>query len=48
MDPNIVIKPTDKGEGICIQDKYEAEIYSQLSNTRVYKKINKSDSSVAF
>ena len=49
MDPNIVIKPTDKGEGICIQDKdkYEAEIYSQLSNTRVYNKL-KSDPTVAF
>ena len=43
-DENIVIKPADKGGGICIQDKdkYEAEIMSQLSNIKVYKKL-KSD-----
>ncbi len=41
-DRDIVIKPCDKGGGICVQDaeKYRNEILSQLSNTRFYKKVN--------
>lgn len=41
-DKSIVIKPADKGGGICIQDadKYREEILSQLSDTRFYKKLH--------
>ena len=46
---DLVIKPADKGGAICIQDadKYKAEILSQLSNEKFYKKL-KSDPTVAF
>uniref|UniRef100_A0A8C9XHG8 Uncharacterized protein n=1 Tax=Sander lucioperca TaxID=283035 RepID=A0A8C9XHG8_SANLU len=43
-DKEVVIKPADKGGGICVQDtaKYEAEILTQLSNKKFYKRL-KSD-----
>lgn len=48
-DNDLVIKPSDKGGGICVQDtdKYEAEIVSQLSNKKFYKRL-KSDPTNAF
>lgn len=40
-DPNIIIKPADKGGAIVVQDKtkYQHEILSQLQNSRFYKKL---------
>lgn len=48
-DKTIVIKSSDKGGGICIQDsdKYRQEILSQLSDPRVYRKLT-SDPTVTF
>lgn len=47
-DKEIVIKSCDKGGGICVQDttKYEAEILTQLSNKKFYKRL-KSDPTIA-
>ena len=46
---DLIIKPADKGGAICIQDadKYKAEILSQLSNDKFYKKL-KSDPTESF
>uniref|UniRef100_A0A8C6UMS7 Reverse transcriptase domain-containing protein n=1 Tax=Neogobius melanostomus TaxID=47308 RepID=A0A8C6UMS7_9GOBI len=48
-DKNIVIKPADKGGGICIQDadKYREEILLQLADTRFYRKLTQ-DPTVSF
>lgn len=48
-DKDLMIKPADKGSGIVIQDtnKYEAEILTQLSNKKFYKRL-KSDPTGTF
>ncbi len=48
-DQDIVIKPADKGEAICIQDavKYKQEILRQLSDETYYKKLS-SDPTLSF